>query len=147
MMGLSTKGRYATRILVHLADCDPETPAPKQVIAKAEGLTPDYVEQILIRLKSAGFVESHRGKTGGFSLSADPASITVRAVLESVEGDLSLAPCGAGKPCVRANNCPTRPLWEKATSAMLRVFEGATIADLLEEQHRQNENGSLHFDI
>ena len=71
MLRLSTKGRYATRIMVYLALCNPDEPARKQEIAEAEGIPADYVEQILTKLRTAGLVKSRRGAGGGFQLRRD----------------------------------------------------------------------------
>jgi Rrf2 family protein len=128
--GLTTKGRYATRLLVYLAARQEEGPVKKQDMAEAEGITPDYVEQILIRLKAAGFVRSHRGKAGGFSLSVDPATLTVASVLEVMEGRMALVPCLVGDDCPRHRTCSTRALWNRADQALNQVFKNATIGEL-----------------
>jgi len=93
MMKLSTKGRYATRIMVYLAMQNSDSPCRKQDIAEAESISADYVEQILIRLKAAGLVTSHRGAHGGFSLTRPPSEVTVEAVLQATEGPLLLVAC------------------------------------------------------
>ena len=136
MMTLSTKGRYATRMLAYMASRVDSRPATKQEIAENEGLSPDYAEQILLKLKAAGLVRSHRGKAGGFSLGEDPAKMTVARVLRVTEGPLSVVPCVVNDDCDRAPICPTRSLWEEATRALDKVFSGTTIADLARERLR-----------
>lgn len=133
MMGFTTKGRYATRVLVYLAARREEGPAKKQAIAEAEGISPDYVEQILIRLKAAGIVHSHRGKAGGFSLAGDPHQLTVARVLEVMEGRLTVAPCASGQTCSRSDSCSTRALWSRADKALKQVLTGTSIGELADK--------------
>ena len=132
MTGLTTKGRYATRVLVYLAARGEKGPVKKQEIAEAEGITPDYIEQILMRLKAAGLIRSHRGKAGGFSLASDPARLTVERVLEVMEGDLSLVPCVKQGFCERSAHCATQALWKKADQSLKQVFQKTTIGQLAE---------------
>ncbi len=130
MVGLTTKGRYATRLLVYLAARQDAVPVKKQVIAESEGITPDYVEQILIRLKAAGLVRSYRGKEGGFTLAVDPRTLTVARVLEAMEGKMSIVACLENNSCDRAASCSTRALWGKADQALKQVFTKTTIGEL-----------------
>jgi Rrf2 family protein len=129
MLNLSSKGRYATRIMVFLARRNEGTPARRQEIAEAEDITGDYVEQILIKLKAAGLVKSRRGAKGGFSLAGDAERITVADVLAATEGPARLAPC-LTEPCSRASYCVTRPLWQRASDALGRTFSSTTIGEL-----------------
>jgi Rrf2 family protein len=131
-MKLSTKGRYATRIMVCLAMHDPNIPRRKQEIAESEVISADYVEQILIRLKAGGLVVSHRGARGGFTLAKAPEKITVSDVLSASEGPLSLAPCSR-ESCERETSCVTQEIWRSAEVALAAVFDGTTIADLAEK--------------
>jgi Rrf2 family protein len=138
MLSLSTKGRYATRIMIYLALHQDGPPARKQEIADAEGISTDYVEQILLQLKTAGLVKSHRGVKGGFSLSSDPDRVTVADVLAVTEGSTELAPCRK-ENCARASDCVTRPVWEKASEAIKQTFSGVTIGDLARRSDRQRD--------
>lgn len=132
MLRMSTKGRYATRIMVYLALCDPEVPARKQEIARAEGIPTDYVEQILTRLRTAGLVKSQRGAGGGFQLLRDPRNITVADVIRVTEGPLSLVAC-IDEGCNRSANCVTRSLWMEANDALVEIFSNKTIDSLARE--------------
>lgn len=101
----------------------------KREIAEAEGISEGYVEQILVALKAAGLVRSHRGKVGGFSLTRDSSEITIAEVVEAMEGKLELSPClSAG--CKRQEDCSARPVWKEAGSAMRDVLEKTSIADI-----------------
>jgi Rrf2 family iron-sulfur cluster assembly transcriptional regulator len=146
MIKLSTKVRYATRIVVYLAMRDEKHPARKQEIAEAEDISGDYVEQILIKLKTLGLVRSHRGTKGGFVLARDPNKITVADVIKSVDGSIAIAPC-VNEKCARISFCPTRPVWEKANAALVSIFSEATIGELAKEGRKLRSPKSWTFEI
>jgi Rrf2 family transcriptional regulator, cysteine metabolism repressor len=129
MMTLSTKGRYAARIVVCLARHKGPGPATKHSIGRSEGISADYVEQIMVRLRAARLVRSHRGRSGGFSLARAPGRIALADVLKAVEGPFSPVPC-LGGVCARARGCPTRPVWRRVAEAVERVLSEATVAEL-----------------
>ena len=131
MMTISTRGRYATRIMALLAtetDCPQMT---KYQIADAEAISPAYVQQLLMSLRMAGLVRSHRGRLGGFSLARDPKTITVGDILSAVEGDILPTPCRSTRHCGRAAVCPSRPVWEKAASLLENLFTSITLEDMV----------------
>jgi len=105
-------------------------PVTKHDIAEAEAISPDYVQQIMMRLKAGGLVRSHRGRGGGFSVARDPETISISDVLVAMEGRVAPAPCGAPESCDRADTCPTRDVWMRATQLLEGLFEGVTIAGL-----------------
>lgn len=127
---LSTRGRYATRIVVNLARESGGKAKSARVIAQEEGLSVDYVEQLLIKLKAAGLITNRRGKHGGSVLAKSPEKIRMADLLNVIEGKLSLVPCITGS-CPRKDDCPTQSLWRKANSALEDVFDSTTIKDLL----------------
>jgi Rrf2 family protein len=131
MMNISTRGRYAARIMVMLASDTDRSSINKFQIAEAEGISPAYVQQLLMALRTSGLVVSHRGRGGGFSLARAPEAITVGEVLRAVEGQVMPAPCRAPGHCERAPTCAVRPLWEEAADLLDQLFTGTTIADLL----------------
>lgn len=140
MLSLSTKGRYATRIITRLALLDTTArPARKKEIADAEAVSEDYTEQILVRLKDAGLVASHRGTKGGFSLARPPEKITVADVLDAMEGPIHIVPCMT-EPCEHATECITRDLWHAAERALLTVFNNTTVADLANRTRRKTSS-------
>jgi Rrf2 family protein len=146
MLRLSTKGRYATRIMVHLALNDGSVPARKQDIARAEGISSDYIEQILMKLKTAGLVASHRGARGGFSLARNAKDITLVEVLEATEGPLSFAPC-VEDACERATVCATRSVWREANEALHRIFASKTLAALAKDARQMQSKCAPNFQI
>lgn len=132
MMQISTRGRYATRIMVALALSDTGRPAKKRELAAQEGMSADYAEQILMRLKSRGLVSSHRGAGGGYALARSADAITVADVLEATEGPIAVTPC-AEEPCDRAPECVTRRVWRRAEEVLVGVFGTVTIGQLARE--------------
>lgn len=133
MLRLSTKGRYAARIMVCLAVAGDGATVKKQDIADSEHISSDYVEQILISLKLAGLVSSVRGARGGFTLTRPAHAITIAQVLEATEGPLCLVPC-VDDACGRSPECPTRDVWQEANSALREVFARRTIAELASQR-------------
>ena len=144
MLRLSTKGRYASRMLVYLALNARDRPANTQEIANAEGISKDYVEQILTRLRTAGVITSHRGIKGGFSIAKDPAKITVKEIVELTEGEISIAPCLKGD-CSRSTHCATQVVWDAANKAIEETLASFTVQDLC-KMSKENSD-SLSFQI
>ena len=153
MLSLSTKGRYATRIMVRLALTSGSHPTRIQSLADAEGISRDYVEQILGQLKAGGLVQSHRGAHGGFRLTRAPDEITVTDVLDATEGPIALVPCvgenrnGAAQSCDRVALCVTRPLWQRAGKALVEIFDATTVADLADDARCCQSEGRPMFEI
>jgi len=143
MMELTTKGRYATRIMLNLACRDKTKPARKQEIATAEGISADYIAQLLMKLRAGGLVRSHRGVSGGFTLACDPNKVTVADILETVEGPFSIAPC-ISRSCDRASVCVTQAVWKKANLALKAALSGTTLADMVRQM---GELRTSSFDI
>lgn len=145
MMALTTKGRYAARIMVYLVQHDGAGPATKHEIGKAEDISANYVEQIMIRLKAAHLVRSHRGRNGGFSLTRDPARITLAEVLRAVEGPVCPVPC-LYDTCERESGCPTRPIWKNTAEALETMFAETSIAQMA-VQPACESGASVTYDI
>ena len=146
MLKLSTKGRYAVRIIVYLAVQRDQGPARKQDIAESESISPDYVEQILIRLRAGGLVTSHRGAHGGFTLARDPKRTSVMDVLEATEGPLEIAPCST-KSCDAESRCAAQSVWREASAALKGVFSKALISELAERVVARKSRGGISYEI
>lgn len=131
-MKISTKGRYALRVLIDLSEQDPEAFTPLREIAQRQGISEKYLESIIVVFSRAGIVSGHRGKGGGYRLAKDPDNITVGDVLREVEGDLAPVAClqEGGAPCDRASECKTLPMWEKFYNMTNEYFDSITIGDL-----------------
>lgn len=133
-MMVSTKGRYAVRILLDLAENDSGAFIPMKEVAARQGLSLKYIEQIMPLLKKANVVEGVHGKGGGYRLVKSPKDYKIGDILRMAEG--SLAPvacldCGA-KPCERSGNCRTLPMWTKFYEMTNEYFDSITLADLIQ---------------
>ena len=146
MLKLSTRGRYAVRLLVFMAARPPGQPVRKKEIAASEGITEAYLEQLLTRLKSAGLVRSLRGNKGGFLLAREPGGITVADVVRIMEGPVALVDCLEGG-CDRMPGCAVRAVWAKANRAVEKVLAESTIEDLARETARIRKSRKQSFQI
>lgn len=135
-MIVSTKGRYALRVMVCLAQKDPGEYIPLKEIAEAEQISQKYLESIMTVLSKAGFVDAVHGKGGGYRLSREPKEYTIGSILKLTEGSLAAVSCTANTPggCQRGTCCEARPMWEKLDAMIDGFFEGITIASLLEKE-------------
>jgi Rrf2 family protein len=104
--------------------------ATKVELAAAEGTSPAYVQQLMMRLAAAGLVNSVRGRRGGFTLARPAETITVHDVLRASEGEVQLVPCRNAATCERATDCPTRPFWMQVTDVIEQLYQRTTIAQL-----------------
>jgi Rrf2 family protein len=135
-MIVSTKGRYALRVMVCLAQRSPEEFIPLKEIAENEGISQKYLESIMTVLSKAGFVDAVHGKGGGYRLNRPADGYTIGSILKLTEGSLSAVSCTSQGPaaCSRTECCQTKPMWDKLERMFDEFFEGITIADLLKAQ-------------
>ena len=135
-MIVSTKGRYALRVMVYFVLHGAEGYIPLKQIAEAEGISQKYLESIMATLSKAGFVDAVHGKGGGYRLNRDPSQYTVGSILKLTEGSLATVSCTTqgSAACNRSTCCHTLPMWEKLDQMIDAFFEGVTLADLLKEQ-------------
>ena len=134
-MIVSTKGRYALRVMVCFAQRGGEEYIPLKEIAEAEGISQKYLESIMTTLSKAGFVDAVHGKGGGYRLNRSPEAYTVGSILKLTEGSLSAVSCTSqgAAACSRSECCNALPMCEKLDKMINDFFEGITIADLLKE--------------
>ena len=134
-MIVSTKGRYALRVMVSFAQRDRDAYIHLKEIAEEEGISQKYLESIMTVLSKAGFVDAVHGKGGGYRLNRSPEDYTVGSILKLTEGSLSAVSCTAqgASACSRSQCCNALPMWEKLDKMIDEFFEGITIADLLKE--------------
>ena len=137
-MIVSTKGRYALRVMVSLAQRGSEEYIPLKEIAEGEGISQKYLEAIMAILSKAGFVDAVQGKGGGYRLNRRPESYTVGSILKLTEGSLATVSCTTqgSAACARSSCCQTLPMWERLDQMVDAFFEGITLADLLEEHKK-----------
>lgn len=131
-MIVSTKGRYALRVMVCLAQKAPGEYIPLKEIAEAEHISQKYLEAIMTTLSKANFVDAVHGKGGGYRLNRPAEDYTVGAILKLTEGNLAPVTC-TSQGCSRPTCCKAMPMWERLEKMIDDFFEGITIADLLEE--------------
>ena len=138
-MMISTKGRYALRIMVDLAQHDGEEPVSVRAIAQRQDISGKYMEQIISVLTRAGLLRSVRGAQGGYHLAYAPGEITVGMILRATEGDLAPAECvtTGGQSCERSGVCPSQRVFQKVYSAINDVIDGVTLQDLMPEEEPQ----------
>ena len=134
-MIVSTKGRYALRVMLYFALHGGEDFIPLKEIAETEGISQKYLESIMTTLSKAGFVDAVHGKGGGYRLNRAPEAYTVGSILKLTEGGLTAVSCTSQGPsaCSRSQCCNTLPMWEKLDQLINDFFEGITLADLLKD--------------
>ena len=135
-MIVSTKGRYALRVMVYFVlNGGDNKYIPLKEIAEAEDISQKYLESIMTTLSKAGFVDALHGKGGGYRLNRKPEEYTVGSILKLTEGSLATVSCTAQGPnaCNRQTCCKTLPMWEKLDKMVDEFFEGITLADILNE--------------
>ena len=133
-MIVSTKGRYALRVMVDLAQRGEEY-VPLKEIAEAEHISQKYLESIMTVLSKGGFVDAVHGKGGGYRLNRSPDKYTIGSILKLTEGSLAAVSCTTQGPaaCSRSECCQTKPMWDRLDKMIDDFFEGITVADLLKE--------------
>ena len=132
-MIVSTRGRYALRVMIDLAENGKDGFIPMKTIAQRQEISLKYLEQILPALTKAHLVEGVQGKGGGYRLCRKPEDYTVSEVLRLTEGGfapVSCLKCDA-QPCERTDRCPTRPMWEGLETLITDYFDNITIAHLM----------------
>lgn len=141
-MKISTKGRYALRLMLDLALYNTGAPVRIKDISERQEISNKYLEQIISVLNKAGYVKSVRGPQGGYFLAKAPEEYTVGMILRLTEGSLAPVACleYEGNDCPRKNDCVTLLLWEKLDAAIKGVVDSITLADLVEWQHQKADN-------
>lgn len=133
-MKVSTKGRYALRLMAELARADKDVCMSIKDISERQGISEKYLEQIVRPLSKKGLVIGTRGAQGGYRLGDDAANITVGRVLRLTEGDLAPVSCvsdDTDQACSNADNCETMFVWRTLKDAVEQVVDSITIADLV----------------
>ena len=132
-MMISTRGRYALRVMIDLAEHVEEGYIPMKEVAERQGVSLKYLERIMPALSKNHLVEGVQGKGGGYRLSRRPEEYTVGEILRLTDGELvpvACLECGA-KPCNRKDQCKTLSMWSKFYDMTNEYFDGITIADFL----------------
>ena len=129
---ISTRGRYALRVMIDLAEQGRETYTPLKEVAERQRISKKYIEAIMASLSKAGLVDAVHGKGGGYRLNKPAEEYTVGEILRVAEGDLAPVAClehGAA-PCEYAGECKTLPVWDKLNLMINGYLDGITLAEL-----------------
>lgn len=145
-MKISTKGRYALRMMLDLAMHGDDGYVALKDIAKRQGISKKYLEQIVPLLNSADFLQTNRGYQGGYMLSKSPDRYTVGDILRTTEGGIAPVACLEQGPnrCERSSECMTLDIWKGLYKVMTDYLDGITLQDLIDQK---NESGVDNYSI
>ena len=135
-MLVSTRGRYALRVMIDLAEHQGEGYIPMKAVAERQNISLKYLERILPALAKNGYIEGVHGRGGGYKLTREPGGYRVGDILRLAEGDLApvaCLECGA-EPCQQAGECRTISMWQRFHDVVNDFFDGITIGDLMNEK-------------
>lgn len=137
-MKISTKGRYALRMLIDLSENKENGFISLKDIAARQGLSKKYLEQIVPVMNASGLLMTNRGYQGGYKLAKAPSDITVREILKCTEGSMAPVACMDQTPnqCERCNECVTLPIWMGLEKVVNEYLEGITLQDILDQKHQ-----------
>lgn len=144
-MKISTRGRYAVRMMLDLALADATKPVRVKEIAQRQEISEKYMEQIISILNKAGYVRSIRGPQGGYFLAKRPEDYTVGMILRLTEGSMAPVECVEYKDieCPRQEECVTWLLWKKLDDAIRGVIDTVTLADLVAWSYERGNDYSI----
>ncbi|MBF9017065.1 MULTISPECIES: Rrf2 family transcriptional regulator [unclassified Oceanispirochaeta] len=138
-MKLSTKSRYAVRLMINLAWNYKQGPSQLNEIARKEEISEKYLSQIVINLRAAGLIRSVRGAHGGYLLTQNPALTTLKEIVEVMEGGLDIVDCLTDEDnCGRSGQCLTRNVWNKVSQAIKDTLADINLADLSKQVNKSN---------
>ena len=131
-MMISTKGRYALRVMIDIAENQHDGYLPLREIAARQEISEKYLEAIVKSLVKAQYLTGLRGKAGGYRLTRPPQEYTVGSILRLTEGSLAPVACLGDNPpdCPRMADCRTLPMWRELNTMIQNYFDGITLADL-----------------
>lgn len=141
-MKISTRGRYALRMLTDIAESQQEGYVSLKDISERQLISKKYLEQIVPSLVSAGFLSAGRGHMGGYKLALDTSRITVADVLKVTEGSLAPVSCLEGEvnDCPRAKECDTLFVWQGLMETIENYLDRITLRDILSRKRRKQED-------
>ncbi len=135
-MRLTTKSRYGTRLVLDLAIYAKKGPVPLGDVAKRQKISVKYLEQLILKLKKAGFIESQRGPFGGHMLAKPPNEITIGDIVRVLEGSAAITDCAEMDEqlcaeCNRAGDCLSRWVWVEASKVMFDRLDQITVESII----------------
>lgn len=141
-MKISTKGRYALRMLIDLAQNQKDGYIALKDIAGRQNISKKYLEQIVPIFNKSNILKTNRGFQGGYRLARTPDKYTVGEILRLTEGSLAPVACLENEPnqCERSGECPTLPVWQGLYKAINEYLDGITLQDIIDRQHERDVN-------
>ncbi len=136
-MKLTTKGRYAVTAMLDLALRYDKGAVTLADIAKRQGISLSYLEQLFAKLRRSGLVDSVRGPGGGYTLAMEPAKISVAEIIMAINENIDATRCGGEKNCHGDETCLTHQLWEDLSTRIHEFLNGITLGDLVTKPHVQ----------
>ncbi len=149
-MGVTQKCQYALRALFELAKRQGQGPVPAGEVAESQAIPKRFLEIILHQLRQGGFVDSQRGKEGGFYLARPAQAVTVGEVIRFMDGPISPVDCRPEHPghnCPLRDGCVFRGLWDDARAALERVYDTRSLWDLVEEERHMAAERAINYCI
>ena len=139
-MKISTKGRYGTRAMVDIGNNYGKGPVSLRELAERQGISMKYMEQIVPLLKTSGLVRSTRGARGGYVLSRTPKEISLRDIIQALEGSWSLVDCLDDEGlCTRAQKCVTYEIWNDLNKAIHTILDRTSLQDMIDRHREKNK--------
>ena len=140
-MKVSTKGRYALRMFLDLAEHRDTGYVALKDIAERQEISKKYLEQIIPIFNRTDFLRANRGSQGGYMLAKSPAKCTVDEILRLTEGSLCDVDCVEHpEECSRSSTCPTLPVWQGLSKVVNEYLDGITLQDILDQQRERYSN-------
>ena len=144
-MKLSTRTRYGVRLMLELAMKSTQGQIFLKDIAREESISEKYLSLIIIPLRGAGLVSSTRGAHGGYTLAKPPSEITIKEIVDILEGDTCLVDCVKNpSACQRSSRCASRDLWTNLNDRISQTLDSITLEDLVRMSRDKNENAPMY---
>ena len=148
MMKLSTKGRYGARLMLDLALHYGKGSLLLKDVAKRQEISEKYLGHLILPLKAAGLINATRGAHGGYTLAKAPENITLREVIQAVEGEMAVVECvSSPKVCSRVDFCVTRDIWSLMSEKITEILDSTTLQDMVNRQGEKQRPHSLVYSI
>lgn len=141
-MKISTKGRYALRVMLDLAQHRDEGPIPLKDIAKRQDISKTYLEQIMIQLNKSDILKTTRGNKGGYRLVRPPDQYTVGEILRATEGNIGPVDCinPSAEGCERSESCMSQVVWRELDEVIRDYMDNKTLQDILDQFQERGKN-------
>ena len=141
-MKISSRGRYALRVMIDLAEHDDGAWIPMKEVAQRQAISLKYLEKILPLLVAGNLVEGIHGKGGGYRLTRSPKEYPISEILRLTEGNRAPVECLTQEPagCERSAECPTLPVWQGLYRVISEYLDGITLQDILDQQRERYSN-------